>query len=549
MRVEGNLGRALQEGFAPCPVAGIVEETGDAVLNAEAVERKGRVLIILGHPRVDSFCAALARTYGEAAESYGLEVHTLVLAHLEFDPNLRSVSRRKQPLEPDLEMAREAIAEADHLVFVYPIWWGMMPALLKGFLDRILMPGFAFTERTGGQGYTGLLRGKSAQLLTTMDTPPAVVKYLLWSPGHRAFSVATLKFCGIGPVRTRSYGPVKHSSEARRRGWLRDAQVEAGRVRSGRLVGREAILARAGAWVRALRLQFYPMTWLAYTAGAALLVPLPDLFFRAAYWWGYAAFFLIEAATVFLNEVYDYETDRRNTDYGPFSGGSRVIVTGQISQDQLKRAAYIALGFSLVALATLLLNPLQAVPILLVYLVAVFLGVGYTVPPLKLSHRGLGELTVAFTHSFLVVQMGALVAGGSLFSREVLLLSLPLFFAVIPSITLSGIPDRIADEAAGKRTIAVRFGRNPALRVALGATVLAVLVYFIAAPPGGSARPFPLPVVGPLVHGAALIGVAFRALRCPERSQRPRLDGLMILSLSFILWFVLLPLFFTGKAL
>lgn len=228
--------RTLQEVVAPCTDGGGAAAAPAAVLEAELAKRKGRVLIVLGHPRVDSFCAALARAYGEAAESHGLEVHTVVLAHLEFDPNVRMVSVRDQALEPDLEIARDAIREADHLVFVYPIWWGMMPALLKGFLDRILAPGFAFAERTGGRGHTGLLQGKSAQLLTTMDTSPMVVKYLLRSPGHRAFSRATLRFCGIDPVRIRMYGPVHRSTASRRREWLRDVREEAARFRCGRLV-------------------------------------------------------------------------------------------------------------------------------------------------------------------------------------------------------------------------------------------------------------------------------------------------------------------------
>jgi putative NADPH-quinone reductase/1,4-dihydroxy-2-naphthoate octaprenyltransferase len=511
----------------------------DAAAGVNAPGR--RVLVILGHPRADSFCGAIALAFGEAAEEYGLVVQTIVLAHLDFDPNVRSASVGEQPLEPDLEMARQAILQADHLVFVYPIWWGMMPALLKGFLDRILLPGFAFVERTGKQGFSGLLKGKSAQLLTTMDTPPAIVKYLLGSPGHRAFSLATLRFCGIRPVRIRMYGPVNHSTEAQRVEWLRDAQGEAARLRSGRLVSWEARRARLATWLKALRLQFYPMTWMAYTAGAALLVPLREVFSRPAYWWGYAAIFLIEAATVFLNEVFDYETDRRNTAYGPYTGGSRVVVDGEISRNALRNAAIGALGLGLVAIAVMLLHSIPPGPVVLAYLIAVVLGVGYTVPPLKFCHRGAGELVVAFTHSLLVVQIGALAMGGGLLSREVVLLSLPLFFAVLPSITLSGIPDRPADEAAGKRTLAVRFGRGGALLMALGATWATMLVTCVIALAYEFPVAVPLLAAGPLVHGAVLSWVVIRALRCPKQLQRPRLDGLMVLSLCFILWFVVLP--------
>jgi 1,4-dihydroxy-2-naphthoate octaprenyltransferase len=539
--------RILQDVFAPCIPEGLVEEVSREALEEVVKKKKGNILIILGHPRADSFCGALARSYGEVAEARGLEVHTLVLAHLVFDPNVRDTSVREQVLEPDLEAARQAVAAADHLVFVYPIWWGMMPALLKGFLDRILLPGFAFTERTGEQGYTGLLKGKSAQVLTTMDTPPAIVKLVLGSPGHRAFATATLKFCGIDPVRIRMYGPVNRSTEAQREEWLRDAEREATRFRGGRLVSCEARRVRVAAWFQAMRLQFYPMTWMAYTAGAALFAPLSELFSRPVYWWGLAALFFIEVATVFFNEVFDFETDRRNTDYGPFTGGSRILVDGKLTKGELIRAAVMALGLSLLALGALLLHPLAPGPVILAYLVAVTLGVGYTVPPLKFSHRGAGEMVVAFTHSFLVVQVGALAVGGALFAPEVLLLALPLFFAVLPSITLSGIPDRIADEAAGKRTIAVRLGRAGALVTALAATVVCLLVTYITALTVGSPVPTPLLVAGPLFHGVVLAWALIRNLARPEMSLRTRLDGLMVLSLTYILWYVVLPLLFPGE--
>lgn len=79
----------------------------------------------------------------------------------------------QQAFEDDIRKARALILWAEHLVFVYPTWWGTLPALLKGFLDRVLTPDFAFITCEGGTGYQGLLGGRSAQLITTMDTPPA----------------------------------------------------------------------------------------------------------------------------------------------------------------------------------------------------------------------------------------------------------------------------------------------------------------------------------------------------------------------------------------
>ncbi len=97
-----------------------------------------KVLVILGHPRSDSFCGALAQTYAEGARAAGVTVERLDLVDLAFDPSVRCPAPEDQNLEPDLLRAQSLLRWADHLVFVYPAWWGTFPALLKGFLDRAL---------------------------------------------------------------------------------------------------------------------------------------------------------------------------------------------------------------------------------------------------------------------------------------------------------------------------------------------------------------------------------------------------------------------------
>jgi putative NADPH-quinone reductase len=182
------------------------------------------VLIISGHPRKDSFSHVLAEAYREGALQAGTQVKYLVLADMIFNPNVVTVSPQWQQREDDVKQAQEYIAWADHLVFVYPTWWGTMPALLKGFLDRVFTPGFSFAEAEGGSGWVKLLKGKSGQLITTMDTPLWVYRWILRAPGHRALGDATLKFCGISPVRTLSFSPVKDSSPEQRKKWLEQSR-------------------------------------------------------------------------------------------------------------------------------------------------------------------------------------------------------------------------------------------------------------------------------------------------------------------------------------
>lgn len=130
------------------------------------------ILILLGHPDRDSLCGALAQRYATAAENAGHQVRLIALGDLQFDPVLRHGYRQIQPLEADLQDAAEAIEACDHLVLVYPTWWGAMPALLKGFFDRVLLPGYAFRYRRDSVWWDRLLAGRSARVITTLDTRP-----------------------------------------------------------------------------------------------------------------------------------------------------------------------------------------------------------------------------------------------------------------------------------------------------------------------------------------------------------------------------------------
>ena len=182
-----------------------------------------RILVILGHPNSDSFCGALANSYVEGAKAAGNEVQLISVGDLSFDPVLHKGYTSIQALEPDLVAGQSAITWAQHIVFVYPIWWGAMPALLKGFIDRIFLPGFAFKYREGSQFWDRLLSGRSAHLLVTMDTPPWYFRWVYRMPGHNQMKRTILEFSGIKPVAVSSFGPIKDSSPQKREKWLAQA--------------------------------------------------------------------------------------------------------------------------------------------------------------------------------------------------------------------------------------------------------------------------------------------------------------------------------------
>ncbi len=181
-------------------------------------------LVVNGHPDKESFCAALADAYAGGSAEAGIRTTTLHLADLEFDPNLRFGYRVRTELEPGLVRARQLIAEANHLVVVYPIWWAAAPALLKGFFDRTFLPGFAYKPRENSALHDKLLVGKTARLIVTMDAPTWYDLLVYRNAGIVSLKRGTLEFCGIKPVRVTTFGQVKHSKEALRKKWLGDVR-------------------------------------------------------------------------------------------------------------------------------------------------------------------------------------------------------------------------------------------------------------------------------------------------------------------------------------
>lgn len=177
-----------------------------------------RTLVIDGHPNPDSFCAALARAYTEGATDAKL----IALRDLDFDLNMRYGYSKKMEIEPDLANARQAIREARHLVVATPVWWGSVPALLKGFFDRALLPGQEYTYSNRGLP-VGLLNGRSARLLVTCDTPRFLFPLMPYAKLD-SVSKGTLKFCGFKPVKISRFTPVKTSTVEKREQWLQSVR-------------------------------------------------------------------------------------------------------------------------------------------------------------------------------------------------------------------------------------------------------------------------------------------------------------------------------------
>lgn len=171
------------------------------------------ILLINGHPDTQSFNYALHKAYMQAAQTKGLQVEEICVTELRFNPVLTHGYRVRSEMEADLLKAIEKLKAADHIVWLYPMWWGTMPALLKGFIDRSFLPGIAFKYRENSSRQEKLWQGKTSELIITLDYPRWYYKYVLHEPGTRNMKKLVLDFCGIKTTRVTYLGPVRGSSD------------------------------------------------------------------------------------------------------------------------------------------------------------------------------------------------------------------------------------------------------------------------------------------------------------------------------------------------
>ena len=182
-----------------------------------------RVLILQAHPDPAGghLCHALADAYAQAATGAGHEVRKLDIARLDF-PLLRTQAEFTSPATcPDIEQAQEEIRWAQHLVFVFPLWHGTMPALLKAFIEQAFRPGVSLEYQNKGFP-KGLLGGRSARIVVTMGMPTFVYRWYFRAHGVRGLERSILAFSGIKPIRESLFGRVDAVSDAKRSSWLKD---------------------------------------------------------------------------------------------------------------------------------------------------------------------------------------------------------------------------------------------------------------------------------------------------------------------------------------
>lgn len=180
------------------------------------------VLLILGHPSNHSFDSDLLEAYKTGALEAGADIKSIAISELDFNPNLQEgyKNREENVLEADLAEAQAKIKWASHVVLVYPTWWGSLPALTKGFIDRVFLPGFAFKYHKGKAFPEKLLKGKSIRIISTMDSPKFWFNLVYGRAQYKMLKQVVFSYVGFSPVQFTTVGNVRKSTVRERQNWI-----------------------------------------------------------------------------------------------------------------------------------------------------------------------------------------------------------------------------------------------------------------------------------------------------------------------------------------
>ncbi len=187
-----------------------------------------KILVINSHPYEKSYVSALFQTFISNLDTARFQIKTIELGKLDFDPVLRFGYSKKMAEDKDIQLSQQLLQWADHIVFFYPIWWASMPGLLKGWLDRVLTPGFAYNMN----GFKTIqhLKGRTAQLFLTSDAP-AIYQRLIPNSPVRLMRKHILGLCGIKVVKANILGMITlPNREKARKNFIRKVAASATRL-------------------------------------------------------------------------------------------------------------------------------------------------------------------------------------------------------------------------------------------------------------------------------------------------------------------------------
>ncbi|MDV5129758.1 NAD(P)H-dependent oxidoreductase [Bacillus amyloliquefaciens] len=190
-----------------------------------------KTVIVYANPDENSFNAALVKYVAMALKDSGQSYTVIDLYADQFDPVLKYGGEKKRSdmnRDTETKKYRKLMKEADHLIFIYPLWWGGVPAIMKGFFDRVLVAGEAYTYENGR--VKGLLRAETAQVFYTADSPGWYLKWFRKNSDWITLKKSILQFCGIQKAERNLFSVVRTSTPELREKWLRQAYAKVRRA-------------------------------------------------------------------------------------------------------------------------------------------------------------------------------------------------------------------------------------------------------------------------------------------------------------------------------
>lgn len=185
-----------------------------------------KVVIIFNHPYEGSFCNAILKSVTLGLQKGNHEIDLIHLDKDNFNPvmtaNDLKAFRDKEPVDPKVTEYKMRIQQADHLIFIFPIWWELMPAMTKGFVDKVIFPGVAYdyTNASNTRMRPLWTNVKGVTILTTMNTPKLLYSVIFGNAIKKAMILGTFWKIGYKNRKWLSFNKVKQVSREKREKWL-----------------------------------------------------------------------------------------------------------------------------------------------------------------------------------------------------------------------------------------------------------------------------------------------------------------------------------------
>lgn len=189
-----------------------------------------RTVIVFNHPYDGSYCNAILQSVAKGLQKANHHVDLMHLDHDGFNPAMSQADLKAfvahKPIDPQVVDYTERLKKADHMIFIFPIWWDIMPATTKGFIDRVLSPGVAYDHHPRGFGLVPLLKNlKGITVITTMNKPKLLYSLLIGNLIRKVMLRSVFKTMGYKNLRWISFTSVKSVGQEKRVRWLNNLEA------------------------------------------------------------------------------------------------------------------------------------------------------------------------------------------------------------------------------------------------------------------------------------------------------------------------------------